>query len=274
MDNGFLKKCEVFLKAKKKKQKRYNRYMYGILLFLMVGYTFFFSTKLWYVDKSDLLAATSLDAIQTWEGRDLQLISWDYSEAQNEMQLQISINNKSYDDINTYKVVALESESGVLNTETIIAKEDLYVVNITNVPRKWKQILLKFSFEDGKSFCKFTTNKFDISKVDNIENHTYEEYMVARFESLVDYYEKQIETINKDITKQNTTIENCNSDIEKYKAEEEFQTELEQKDTEKLIATANTKISSAQSKIIEDNEDIQEYSKRIELAKKQMDLYR
>lgn len=274
MDAGFIKKCEVFFKFKKKKRARYNKRMYGIILFLILGYTFFFSTKIWYVDKSDLMTATEINTICSWEGREIQLISWDYSETQNEMQIQLSINNKSYDDINTYKVKAIESESGNLDTKIIIAREDLYVVNIMNVPRKWQQILLKFSFEDGDSFCKFATNKFDVATVDTIENHTYEEYMIARFESLVDYYEEKIQAFKKDIVKQNTIIENCNADIEKYKAQEEFQTELEQKDTEKLIATANTKISSAQSKITEDNSNIQEYSERIELAKKQMDLYK
>lgn len=274
MDAGFLKSCEVFLKTKKKKKVSYNRRMYGIILFLVVGYTFFFSTKFWYIDKSDLMTATAVNAIQTWEGRDIQLISWDYSETQHEMQVQLSINNKAYDDINTYKVSALESESGKLEADVIIEKEDLYVINIMNVPKKWKQVLLTFGFEDGKSFCKFTTNKFDISTVDKIENHTYEEYMIARFESLIDYYEAEIEDIKEDIAAQNTTIKNCNTDIEKYKEKEEFQTDIEKKETEKLIATANSKISSAQSKINEDNNNIQEYGERIKLAKKQMDLYK
>lgn len=274
MDIKMLEKGKVLLKSKEKSKARYNCYMYLLLSFFIVGYGFFFSTKLWYEDKKDVIAATKMDVVKNWQKREVQLISWKYSKNENIMEIQLAIKNNSYDGINDYKFTALEKNKGFLTTNVILQEEDLMVVQITNLPRKWSQISLRINTkEEGETPCKFYTNRFDVETVDKIPNLTGNEYMIARLDSLITSYNDKIEKLQKDIKAQERIISNCNEDIQKYKEDEEFQTEQEIQDTERLIADAQSKMSSANEQINSDNADIAEYQERIALTEEKKKLY-
>lgn len=274
MDIKLLEKGKVLLQSKERSRARYNRYMYMLISFFIVGYGFFFSTKLWHLDKNDVVQATKIGTVKNWEKREVQLISWKYSNNEKVMEIQLAIKDTSYDGINDYKITALDRNKGYLDTKVVLNEEDFFVVQITNLPRNWSQISLRINkATEEESPCKFYTNKFNVETVDTLPNLTANEYMIARLDSLINSYNDEIETLQKDIKEQERIIENCNADIQKYKDEEEFQTEQEIQETEKMISDAQSNISSANNQIQSDNTKIQEYQQRIALAQEKKQKY-
>lgn len=275
MDIKMLEKGKLALKDKEKKKTQYNRYMYIIISFFIVGYGFFFSTKFWYQDTKDVVVATKINTIKTWEKREVQLINWQYSKTQNIMEIQLAITNRSYDGIDSYVITALEKSKGYLDVEILVEKDGFYVVRIKDLPRRWSEISLRIGIPDSEdSPCKFYTNKFDVATVDTIPELTYNEYMIARLDSLIESYNDEIKTLEKDIQEQEEIIVNCNADIEKYKAEEEFQTAMEIDETERVISDARNTISTANTQIENDKASIAEYQERINLTEKQKENYK
>lgn len=275
MDIKMLEKGKLALKDKEKKKTRYNRYMYIIISFFIVGYGFFFSTKFWYQDTKDVVVATKLNTIKSWEKREVQLINWQYSNQQNMMEVQLFITNKSYDGIDTYDITALEKSKGYLDVEVLVEEDGFYVVRIKNIPRRWSEISLRIGIPDSEDApCKFYTNKFDVATVDTIPELTYNEYMVARLDSLIESYRDEIKSLEKDIKEQEEIITNCNADIEKYKKDEEFQTAMEVEETERVISDAQNTISTANTQIESDKASIAEYQERIDLTEKQKENYK
>lgn len=274
MDIKQLEKGKVLLKEKGKLKNRYNRYMTIMIIFFVVGYGFFFTSKFWCDDTGDLKSATRISSVRNWEDRSVQLLSWNYSERQQEMEVQVMIDNQSYDGINTYDISALEKTKGFLNTEVIINEDGFYVVRITDIPKKWNQISFRINLpNDNSSTCKLYTNKEEVAYVDTIEDKTYNQYMNERLDSVIDTYYAMIENLQDDISEQNTLIENCNADIEKLQAEKEFQTPKQIEKTDRQIADAKNTIATAQTAISSDNSNIEEYKERIALTLKQKEKY-
>lgn len=274
MDMKIIEKGKVLLQSKEKSKARYNRYMFILISFFIVGYGFFFSTKFWYQDMKDVVPATKIGTIKNWEKREVQLVSWKYSDKQKTMEIQLAITNKSYDGIDDYKITALEKNKGFLNTKVVLKEEDFWVVQITNIPKGWSEVSLRIdkTVEDGNT-CKFYANKFKVENVEDLPNLTANEYMIARLDSLIDSYNDKIEKLEKDIKAQEKIIANCNEDIQKYKDDEEFQTDQEIQETEKMISDAQNNIATANTQIQSDNENIQEYQKRIALTEEKKQKY-
>lgn len=274
MDMKMIEKGKVLLQSKEKSAARYNRYMYILIFFFIVGYGFFFSTKFWYQDIKDVIPATKLGTIRNWQKREVQLVSWKYSDKQKTMEIQLAVTNKSYDGIDDYKITALDKNKGFLNTKVVLKEEDFWVIQITNLPRRWSEVSLRINKpEEDEAPCKFYTNKFKVENVDELPNLTTNEYMIARLDSLVNTYNDEIEKLQKDIKEQERIIANCNEDIQKYKDDEEFQTEQEIQETEKMISDAQSNISSANTQIQLDNANIQEYQDRITLTEEKKQKY-
>lgn len=76
------------------------------------------------------------------------------------MELQFTIDNQSYDGVNTYKFKALDRNKGYLKTDTVIEQDDLFVVRINEVPTSWTQIAFWITMPDNTNdTCKFITNE-------------------------------------------------------------------------------------------------------------------
>lgn len=274
MDIKQLEKGKIAIKKKKRFRSVYNRYMLIFIFLFIVGYGFFFSTKVWFDDTSELVAASKLNMVKVWNKREVQLLNWEYSDKQKMMEIQVSITNKSYDGIDTYKFKALEKKKGYLTTEVIVKESGFFVVRIKNIPMRWSQIALFIDFEDETmDYCKFFTNKMQIAYVDKIEDHTYNEYMIIRLDSQISMYEEKIADLERDIEKQNQLIQNYEGEIENYQKEKEFQTKKEQDETDRLIMDGQGKISSAEAAIDADKQNIEEYQERIRLSKKEKGTY-
>ncbi len=274
MNKELKEKGRIALKNKGEIKNRYNKYMIYIIFFFIVGYGFFFSARFWYEDESEMVKATEMFTIKSWNNRKIELVNWNYSEQQKVMEIQLSIENNSHDGIDTYHISALDRRKGNIKTEVILNENNFWVVRLVNVPEKWSQILLKIAFEDDiYDSCKLYTNKYAVTKVDKIEDLTFNQYMTNRLDSLILKYQDMIEELNSSIEDEEIQIANYNLDIENYNAKKEYQTARQKEETEKYIQQLKSSIKGAESRIITHNEDIKEYNERITLLEKQKQEY-
>lgn len=198
------------LKNKKQQKGKYNKHILTILLVVILGHALFFTSNVWFGNKGELLPATKINSVKSWNDRKVQLLSWKYSEKQRMMELQFTIDNQSYDGVNTYKFKALDRNKGYLKTDTVIEQDDLFVVRINEVPTSWTQIAFWITMPDNTNdTCKFITNEKAVDAVSKIEDKDYNGYMIERIDNQIAFYQGKIDALNDDINSQNVLIENC-----------------------------------------------------------------
>lgn len=275
MDEQMQDNSNIIIKISKKAKRKSNFFISTVVILFILGYGIFFSSKYWFPGRDEVIAASTLNHIYTWEMRDVSIISWKYSEKQHMMEIQLSITNRAYDGVNDYKFEAVERKNGYLDVKKLVCNEDLIVIRIDNLKGNWSEISLRTIIPNNSeaNILKLYTNKYDVAKVENIEDKTENQYMVEELESNILTYQNEINSL-EDINEDNsTTIDNCTADIAKLKSKEEFQTEQEIKDTERMISEIQTKIESLNTAIAENNANIDEYNARIEKIQEQMKLY-
>lgn len=248
--------------------------MMGIIAFFVIGYGFFFTSKFWYHDDSNLATPTQINAITSWHQRDVQLLSWTYAPDMNIMELQFQIANKSHDGIESYTYRAYERYGGYLPTEAVIEQDGLYIIYIKNIPKNWSDMAFFIDYPDTEAdYCKVLTNDKAVAQVDAIEKHTYNEYRIINIDSQIAYYNSEIESLQQDIEDQKVLISEYETNIQKYEAKKIYQTQLEQKTTDRLITEEQSMKSTAEKNIDTDNNMILEYQERIVLLNEQKELY-
>lgn len=78
-----------------------------IIIFLLTGgYLFFFTSTLWMPPSADASYLTPVGKEVIWDDRTITINRWQYSKEQQEMEVEIMVDNKSYDGkINTHLVL-------------------------------------------------------------------------------------------------------------------------------------------------------------------------
>lgn len=275
MDKKIINNSKVLISLSKKARRNRNMFLYIFLIVFIGGYGLFFTSKSWFPGRDDVIAATKFNITRTWEKREITLDNWVYSKSQRMMEIQIDINNTSYDGIDKYKFTAVDRKKGFLDVQTVVENNDFVVLRIINLKADWSEISLRMNLPgvENSSTYKMYTNKYDVSAVSNIEDKTENQYLLAKLQNMIDSYTEQIKDLSKQIEDTQKVINNCNSDIEALKAKKKYQTDEEKKDTDQMISDANTKISSLSAEITENNSDVLEYKARIEKTKEQMKQY-
>lgn len=125
-------------------RKNQESFSFIIVIFLLLGgYLFFFTSTLWMPPSADASYLTKVGTEVAWDDRTVIINRWDYSEKQNEMEVEITVNNKSYDGNNKYSFSAVELRGTMLKTEVKVSDEDWIVVKIKELPNRWSDISLR-----------------------------------------------------------------------------------------------------------------------------------
>lgn len=263
------------LEAKRRKWKnRYNLIMMCILTFFIVGYGFFFTSKLWYNDDSNMAIPTKINSVRSWHNRDVQLLDWTYAPNANMMEIQIKMADKSHDGIEAFTYRAYVRNGGYLPTEAIIQQDGLYIIHVTEIPKDWSDMAFFIDYPGSETdYCKLLTNDKSVAQVDNIEEHTYNEYMQINLDNQIAFYNEKIEALQQDIVNQEELISDYEINIQKYEARKLYQTQMEQRETDRLISEEQTMKAAAENAINSDNATIEEYQERIRLLNEEKNLY-
>ena len=190
-----------------KKNKESIRF-FIIIFFFVGGYAFFFSSMYWMPASVDASYLTKVGIENTWNNRHITITRWDYSEEQGVMEVELSVENKSYDGKNTYDFSAVDLRGRKLTIDTQVTDTDWIVLQIKDIPNKWSDISLRMEVAgEDKERLKLYTNINDVNKVKRIKSLNRIGYLQKRFESEICNYKKgvehkqgEIKILNQEIT--------------------------------------------------------------------------
>lgn len=265
-------KNELFKRQKEKDVRRKNLFTRIFLLVIVVGYTIFFTSEIWYRDDGSSTRVTEINKTITNHERDFQLEKWTYCNDQNMMEVVISVNNKALDGINTYTFKAMDRDNGILNVKPIVEKEDLYVLHIS-IPKNWKVSVVQMRFPKEvaeNEYQAFFMNRQSVEEVATIEALSETEYRIEKCELEIAQIEDVIAEEKKEIESNNATIATYEEEILKVEDSLIYQTEKEQTESKATMEKARKAIEQLK----QDNSDIEsaisEENSKIEMLEKQI----
>ena len=254
------------------KKNRDNIRFFIIIFFFVGGYIFFFSSQMWMPVTADASYITPVGTEKSWDDRKVIINRWEYSINQNLMEVELNIENNSYDGNNKYKFSAVDLRGRKIKTEIKVADEDWIIVQIENVPDRWSDISLRMETVKGNSgTLKLYTNINAVSKVSKIDNLDYKGYKIKSFNSEIEQMKKELNNKRKQqdkLRKQNIEI---NKEIERLNSDKNYKTEEEVRAIDEKIGKAQTTITTNEQTINDIDGDIEEINKRIVLKEKQIE---
>lgn len=262
------------------KRKKNNTLIAFFVCVLLCGYAMFFASPYYMSDVGDA-EVTPLNEINKLENsREVQLLSWTYSAEQKTMEIELQINNTSFDGRDTYDFAALFRPSNAdVEIVKIIEETNYVVVQLKNVPKRWKQISLRIFVSDNPdSPLRLYSNIEDIEKVDNIEVLSRLDYHLRRIERNIHTIDEEYKTLTETIQSLQDKITNIKKsnlkleDDKKYQTLEEIErTNAQILENEKTIENTQKeieKLEKEQQSLIASRKDAEE---RLETLKKEKD---
>ena len=252
-----------------KKNKESIRF-FIIIFFFVGGYAFFFSSMYWMPASVDASYLTKVGIENTWNNRHITITRWDYSEEQGVMEVELSVENKSYDGKNTYDFSAVDLRGRKLTIDTQVTDTDWIVLQIKDIPNKWSDISLRMEVAgEDKERLKLYTNINDVNKVKRIKSLNRIGYLQKRFESEICNYKKGVEHKQGEIKILNQEITEVKKEIERLTEAKLYQTEKQKQESDTLIADAQSTIFAKEKNINTLHGEIEEINRRIEMKEKQ-----
>lgn len=253
-------------------KRKGNLALFGIVFFFIAGYIFFFSSTMWMPSNLAASLQTPLKENVQWGERTLQIRRWDYCETEQVMEVEIDMDNKSFDGKNHYQYSAINRNNDQLKVVKMIEDSDWIVLRIENVTDNFGEISLRMDMmgEPDDNTLKLYTNVNAVKRVKNLEKRDRKGYQLLRLQRDTESYQKEISTLEKKKKSLLEKNQRMQDEINHLQSEESYQ-------TEEMKAEQTDKINEIQSEISENQDEIQSYDlqlkekrERIELIKKQM----
>lgn len=253
-------------------KRKGNLALFGIVFFFIAGYIFFFSSTMWMPSNLAASLQTPLKENVQWGERTLQIRRWDYCEIEQVMEVEIDMDNKSFDGKNHYHYSAINRNNDQLKVVKMIEDSDWIVLRIENVTDNFGEISLRIDMmgEPDDNTLKLYTNVNAVKRVKDLEKRDRKGYQLLRLQRDTESYQKEISTLEKKKKSLLEKNQRMQEEINHLQSEESYQ-------TEEMKAEQTDKINEIQSEITANQDEIQSYDlqlkekrERIELIKKQM----
>ena len=253
-------------------KRKGNLALFGIVFFFIAGYIFFFSSTMWMPSNLAASLQTPLKENVQWGERTLQIRRWDYCETEQVMEVEIDMDNKSFDGKNHYHYSAINRNNDQLKVVKMIEDSDWIVLRIENVTDNFGEISLRIDMmgEPDDNTLKLYTNVNAVKRVKDLEKRDRKGYQLLRLQRDTESYQKEISTLEKKKKSLLEKNQRMQEEINHLQSEESYQ-------TEEMKAEQTDKINEIQSEITANQDEIQSYDlqlkekrERIELIKKQM----
>lgn len=236
-------------------------------LIIILGYVFFFTSSFLF-GQNHKYAYTGLMQELTLNGRRIKITRWDYSAEQKLMEVELEINNDTYDNIDKYYYVAVTKPAGKIIVEPIIQDSNFVVLHLKNIPNDFTEISLRMKVADNSytDILKMYNNIDKVSKVNDIQALTKDEYYINRLSRTIEDYNNQISECNKNIEEYKTQISTIEEKISILESDKKYQTEQEIKETDIKIANNNSNINNIKQLIELKEQSIKELEDKISKA--------
>lgn len=263
-----------FNEKERKLKKNGNRLLTRFLLISFIGYFFFFSSKLWMPAPYEGVEITPFGVGVETNDRTVAIENWIYSKQDKKMQILISIDNLSIDGINSYKW-NVKTSSEELDTKTIIEKEDLVVLEVNKVPRRWTEMALTMNVKEvdrnkAKDFTeiKIYTNDKTVQTVSHIRRKTEKAFRKELTTCKISNYREQLSDTLEEKKQLKTEFDNAEKRIKELTKELDYQTETEQAETKDRIQTLQNEKSNIEMKLGETEKQIEDLKEKIVIQNK------
>lgn len=246
--------------------RRRTKTLYFILIFAVFigGYGFFFTSMWWMPTGGNGTMQTEINEELQWsEGRQIRIIRWEYSEEQKLMEVELVIDNTSFDGVNSYEYAAAERNKGDLEIKTILEEPDWVILRIENVPRKFSDIVVHVIHPESGDYFSVYTNVNAVSRVNRIEAKDRDGYLLARYDNEMEGYQDEIEKLQENIQEARKSINTVTQEKELLETKKEYQTESEKEQTENAVLDADSQIEELNGSITDWQAEINEYQERI-----------
>jgi len=278
---NFIKKAKVFIALAKKKFKSSRNN--SIILFLVIflgGYFLLFTSKSWLDNGNTEKKYTVLNTVETIDNRSLKLVKWNYCESTSTMEIEIEINNTTYDGINSFIFGCNDRKGKNYKVDAIITSPTLTVIQIQNVNvKKLSEIRLTMQVDYGgrksEEMAKFYTNNDQVDKVEEIITYnTLDSYYLAKLDKYIIEYKKQITDLTTKITEQNGKLTNYNAVLNDLTKQQNYVAADELEKVNKEIADTKNGINECTNSIKDFNTSIKETEKKIQNTQAIKEVYK
>lgn len=268
---------EYFLEKEKMYIKNKNKYLICFFLIFVIGYSLFFTSKIWMPTKKGNMD-THIGEIIEKNGHEVSILSWEYLEKNNEMEIYLYKNNKTADGIENFKYTALDKNKGDIKSKTVYEDNELAVIHLINVPKRWKNISLRIDIKNNinKNTDNFETIKLyklkeNVKKVSDRNAFKFKsekEYKIRVCNLKIKIIYKKIDNIRKNNSKLNHQLEKCDDKILELEEKAKYMTDEEKLDNTNVIAEIRNEKTAFQTKIFDNQNEIRELENKIIIQKK------
>lgn len=274
-----MKNPQNILYAFSKKLQNNNNLKYPLfMIFTILGYIFFCTSKAWFPDLSNTTAFTPMDTIYTLDNRDFTLKNWSWSPTQSLMEVEIDVNNKNFDKIDKYLFSCRDKRYNPLPVEPVLEESNLLVIYIKDVPSDFSELSFRIKVDYGENtkeisdMVRFYTNRKDIPIVDKITPMTAKQYYIARLDRNIAAYEKDVAEKQTFISGINAKILKAQEDITVLRNNLPLQSADEAALSQKRIHAIEENITDFHSQIESAELDIFELEDKIKEAQEKMKI--
>lgn len=254
-------------------KRKGNFALFGVVFFFIAGYIFFFTSPTWMPANLVANLHTPLRENVQWGERTLQIRRWEYCEAEKVMEVEIDIDNQSFDGKNHYRYSALTRNDDQLKVEKMIEDSDWIILRLENVTGDFGEISLRLDMtgeQDNYNTLRLYTNVNAVRRVKDLKKLDRKGYQLLRLERDTETYQKEIQTLElktKSLTEKNQRMQ---EEIKHLQSDESFQTDEMKAEQADKITEIQSKVATNQDEIQSYESQIQEKRARIELINKQI----
>lgn len=249
-----------------------NTILIVLLLVFFGGYIIFFTSPYYMPENTSELKVTELNtANQLDSTHNFTILRWQYSEEQKRMEVEIDVDNTSFDGIKSYNYLVRTDPSSNVRVTPIIENNSLLILQLDNISRKFNLISLQIMIPGNEnSILKLYTNKEVVEHVDTLEPKTEQEYNKDRLKRNIKTYNDNISQLRTEIHETENKIFNIEQQNKELIDSRQFKTESEIKEVDNRINTNNQAIIEEKNHIKDLEKSILEYQNRITLTEEQL----
>lgn len=235
--------------------------MYIIMIVILFGYVFFFTSPLWITEKTASHDPTPVGEAQTFGedgNKSFTIDTWRYSPSQSLMEIKFNVSNEAYDGKDLYDfTVGYQGTKGEVSTEVeqMVRDPDFVVLIICNVPEKWAGICINVYYPgktDGDPLLSFYANNDGMSKVQHIKILSSNGYRASVVDEQIDSLKAQKASLQKKIDTNNKKIANMDRSIQEINERMPLDTDDEKETDQENLGN----IEMQQSTLKTNNEDL------------------
>lgn len=264
-----MKSLLKYMKDKRADQR--DRYLLTLVAIIVIGYTFFLSSKIWMPPDKASVPATEVGHQVEANERRVSIVSWAYDEEQRKMEIMIDITNMSVDGINHYQWSAMEINKGRLQVEVIMEDNDFVVLHILKVPKRFEEISLRMGINSEDELKRdelfndirlYATKESVLRKV--IRSDMSEvDYRIAACDAKIGTFNTQIEERRTLIEKERHVISEADITINNLEKSKAHQTISEIEETDSAITEVRNKKEVSEANVAIYQKEIENLKEKI-----------